>query len=153
MQECAGNGEALPHAAGKFASQPVFHTRQAHVFQRGGGAFFGVRYACQPAEEREVLYSGKIVIDADAMAEVADAAVDNNRAFRWFGQAGENTKQGRFARTVASDQCDACAARNFEACAAQRRIIAEVLPDAVSFDRVHSSRLSRCPDFPCDKAK
>src|ERR1700686_1185140 len=159
MQERAGDRETLPHAAGELARKTVLHARETNVFEGVIRGFLGIRQARQSAEQREVLDGRKIVVDADAVAEITDAAKDSDLALRWLGQAGENAQQRSLPRTVASDQCDAGAARHFKACAAQSRIVAEVLPDAISRDRVHAWGLSwrplpipgpaMPPDCPC----
>ena len=52
VQEGAGDGEALPHAARELARQAVFHVRESDVFERFGGGRFGVSRPCKLAEEQ-----------------------------------------------------------------------------------------------------
>src|SRR6185437_3432385 len=123
-----------------------------------------IGYTHQLSEQRQVFNRRKIVIHADAVAEIADAlarfaaaglAEDLHFAFGWFREIGEDAKKRRLPRSVAAEQRHARSRRGFEGCAAERGIVTEVLPDAISRDRVHASLRRRRPaprDCPCGRA-
>ena len=157
VQEGAGDREALPHAAGKLPRHAVLNARRDPPAR-------ALRWPPSPdsatpmqlAEQDQILERREIVVNADAVAQIADARApfrrarmaESDLALRGFGKIGEDAQQGGLARAVAAQQREARALRNFEIRAAQGGIIAEVLPDAISRDRVHlgfSSVVTRCP--------
>jgi hypothetical protein len=73
VQEGARNREALAHAAGEFTDRAFSDVRQVDALEplaRGGG---GLREAEEIGEVAEILEGGEFFVDADTVAEQADA--------------------------------------------------------------------------------
>ena len=96
----------------------------------------------QLAEQDQVLEGREVVVNADAVSQITDGAVDAHFAFSGFRELRQDAQHGGLAGAVASQQREARPLGNFQIHAAQGGVIAEVLPDAISRDRVHSFGLS-----------
>ncbi len=107
VQEGARDSETLTHAAGEFTRQSVFDAGEADVFERFVRSCDRICDTGQLAEERQVFESREIVVNADAVAEIADAAVDVDLAFRRLRETGENAEQRGLPRPVAAEEGDA----------------------------------------------
>ena len=106
------------------------------------------------AEQAQIFESRKLFVNADAVAQDADAlpgaagarvfAEDGDAAARGFRQPTQDAQQRGLARAVAAQQRQAGAAIDVEGNVAQRRIVAEILPhafDAYSAGIRHNSTL------------
>ena len=127
MQEGAGDGKTLTHAAGEFTREAVPDAGEADVFERFIRRCSRIRDAGQLAEEHQVLESREIVVNTDAVAKIADTALDVHLTFRGFRETRENAEQCGLPRPVAAEEGDTCARRNVEVRAAQRGVIAEMI--------------------------
>src|ERR1017187_1641219 len=72
MEEGAGYGQALPHAAREFADQSILHAIEAGALQPVQGGLFWIRNTVELAEQGQILQRRKLVVDADAVADEAD---------------------------------------------------------------------------------
>ena len=93
MEEGAGDGESLPHAARKFAREAIFDAARDRRVEGFEGGLLGIGHAHQFAEQQEIFHGGEVVVDADAMTQIADAALAD-ASFRDLAFRGRE----RFAR-------------------------------------------------------
>ena len=84
VQDRAGEGQALLPAPGQLAGEPVLAALEARHVQRPGLALARGRapQAVDPAEEAQVLEDGEVVVEAEALAHVADALLHLLRLLR-----------------------------------------------------------------------
>src|SRR5258707_180075 len=71
MNKCAGEREALAHAAGKLANGHAGNAAETNALQPGIAEAANIFRAANPRKEAEVLARRKIFVHADAMTEKA----------------------------------------------------------------------------------
>ncbi len=93
----AGQRQPLLPAARQLAGQPVLLALEARHVDGPGLALagLGTAQAVDPAEEAEVLPDGEVVVEAEALAHVADAALDALRVLRDVDTEDEPRARGR----------------------------------------------------------
>ena len=73
----------------------------------GTGGAIRVGNTGEAAEEGQVFEGREVVVDADAVAEIADPAVDVDSALRRFRETREDAQQRGLPRPVAADESNA----------------------------------------------
>ena len=119
MQQAAGDGELLFHAARQFAGQRVPFVREFEFLQQFAADFFVIGHLINPRDEIQVLPDGEVIEQARFVGEkgelflggnrVADdvVAADAHGAARGRNDAGEAAQRGGLARAVRADEADA----------------------------------------------
>ena len=128
LHQDLGEAEALAHAAREGGDALVGDVGQPHPRQRGRNPAGTIRRrnAHQPRGIGEVLGGGEIVVEADLIRQVADAAFDRERlahritvehadgAGRYVGQAEHHQDGGGLAGAVRTEQPEDLALRDVE---------------------------------------
>ena len=73
VQERPADGQALAHAARKFADQAVADAAETDALQHFIGALARIGQAVEPAEQRQILDRREFVVERDAVPQDADA--------------------------------------------------------------------------------
>ena len=118
MQQTAGDGQLLLHAARKFAGQGILFVGEFQFFQQGRAGFFVVGHLINAGDEIQVLPDGEIIEQARFVGEKRELffggnrvtndvmAADANRSARGRNDAGKTAQRGGLARAVRADQAD-----------------------------------------------
>ncbi len=128
MNQCAGDGDALPHASGKCANGRTAALEQADFAKKFFCTRVGLLYVLQPGEENQILFGGQFIVNHGGVRDVAWTAMRCVGVFRTgkreFARGGTNdlrgyAKEGGFSGAVAPGQDNAFAGINLERNAAE----------------------------------
>jgi hypothetical protein len=135
VQERAGQGEALPHAARKGAHKIAAAGGESGDREKMVHFFLGTGEAVEPREELQVFLRGEVVVKQRRMGHEADVAPqlkgkfcgartigvgERDRASRRPGEASGDAQQSALAGTVGTEQGNKFARCNFEGDTAKR---------------------------------
>ena len=149
VQDRAREGQLLPPAAGQLARQAMLLPAQARHLDRPllPLARGGTPQAVHAAEEADVLQRRQVLVQAEALAHVADAAlhalrvprdVDAQHARGAAGgaqQAAHHADRRGLARTVRAQEAEDLALPHVEGEAPDRHEVAEALREVSQLDR------------------
>ena len=138
MDERAGDGDALAHAAGKSANERGAAFVQADFAEQFFGAGGGLGNILEFGEEDKIFFGGKFVVDHGGVGDVAGAIVggrggigagERESARGGTNDAGGYAEKRGFSGAVASGEDDTFAGRNLQGDAAEGEKAAITLID------------------------
>lgn len=138
LDQGAGNGDALAHAAGESANERGAAVVETNIAEKFFGARGRLGHVLESGKEDEVLFGGEFVIDHSGVRDVAGGAIASGfRRSAGEGQfpscgtndAGSDAQKRGFAGTVAASEDDAFTGSNFETDTAKSEKPAETLID------------------------
>ena len=128
LHQDLGEPQALAHAAREGGDALVGHLVELHALERRGDLplALGSRDADQARRVAQVVGGGEVVVEADRVRQIADAALDRERlarrvvaehargAGRDLAQAEQHQDGGGLAGAVRAEQAENLAARDRE---------------------------------------